>query len=204
MLFRSAKYRKTKDATYGGLQKPEKPHLRDSLVKEQGSLCAYCNCRIEPADSHTKVEHWLCQTGFPYEELNYDNLLAACLGGHGKPKRLQHCDTSKGEDSICKNPSRVSDRIEDIVFFLDDGTIFATDESFDVEINKILNLNLDWMKQNRKAVLDGFILTLPKAGGLKKSDLQRKLSEWYQPQNGKLKENCMIVVHWLRKRLQRP
>ncbi|MEY4531174.1 MAG: hypothetical protein RLZZ156_1895 [Deinococcota bacterium] len=181
----------------------EKQDLRDKLVEEQGYICAYCNCRIVATESQMKIEHYHCQDFFPQLQLTFTNLLAVCRGGEGQSPRLQHCDTRKGNKSICKNPSQSGDRIEDIVFFLDDGTIFSTDSRYDTEINTILNLNLESMKGNRKSVLDAFILSLPKMGELKKADVQRKINEWYQPQNGYVHQHCMIVVHWLRKRLKR-
>src|SRR5438552_2616590 len=77
-----------------------KNDLRQSLTTEQGKLCCYCMQRIEPDESRMKIEHWRSQTGYPSEQLNYGNLLGACLGNEGKPRRLQHCDTFKADAEL--------------------------------------------------------------------------------------------------------
>jgi uncharacterized protein (TIGR02646 family) len=71
-----------------------KDDLRDSLVAEQGAICCYCLQRIRPTQDGMKIEHWHCQRHHGDEQLDYGNLLGACLGGQGQPPDRQHCDTS--------------------------------------------------------------------------------------------------------------
>ena len=70
-----------------------KNELRHALVTEQRGLCCYCMGRIRNGPTIMKIEHWRCQANHPDKQLNYRNLLGACLGGHGQPAHLQHCDT---------------------------------------------------------------------------------------------------------------
>jgi uncharacterized protein (TIGR02646 family) len=69
----------------------EKDDLRESLVNEQRWICCYCMQRIYPNLENMKIEHNKSQSPnkFPEKQLDYGNLLGACLGGTGKPKRDQ-------------------------------------------------------------------------------------------------------------------
>ena len=59
-----------------------------------------CMGRIHNGPATMKIEHWQCQRRHSAEQLNYRNLLGACLGGDGQPRHLQHCDTSKGDHDL--------------------------------------------------------------------------------------------------------
>jgi len=74
----------------------DKATLRQALVTDQRGICCYCMGRIRNGSATMKIEHWRCQSCYPDEQLNYRNLLGACLGGNGQPPHLQHCDTRKG------------------------------------------------------------------------------------------------------------
>ena len=69
----------------------------------------------------------------------------------------------------------------------------------------MLNLNVAFLKSNRKAVLDAFKDTLAKRGMLPRLTLQRWLADWSgQSHANNLEPFCQVVVYWLRKRLARP
>ena len=159
-----AQHRCSQPADYDNY--PDKATLRTSLVSEQRGLCCYCLSQIQPQNNAIKIEHWRSQSQFPAEQLDYANLLGACLGSEGQPRRLQHCDTHKGDDTLSKNPANQSHRIEKLIRFTADGTIEADDPTLDREINDVLNLNLPFLKRNRKAVLEGFKAALDKRGML--------------------------------------
>ena len=103
-----------------------------------------------------KIEHWQCQAHHPERQLDFSNLLGACLGGHGRPQREQHCDTRKGNNGLCFSVCDPDHPIERQIRFLGDGTIKSDDEAFDDAINAVLNLNLPRLVGNRKAVLAAF------------------------------------------------
>ncbi len=85
-----------------------------------------------------KIEHWRCQSRHADLELSYSNLLAACLGGHGQPDHLPHCDTRKGERDLKFNPAGPAHRIEQRIYFELDGTIGSSDADFNTQLHDVL------------------------------------------------------------------
>ncbi len=135
----------------------DKDSLRKALVTDQRGICCYCMGRIHAEFDAMKVEHWHCQDHYPGEQLDYANLLGACLGGQGQPPTLQHCDTKKANLSLKWNPSDSIHHIETRIRYDPDGTVTSDDPEFDAQLNKVLNLNLPFFKQNRKMVLDSVL-----------------------------------------------
>lgn len=99
-------YRHQINASFDDMDADVKIQLRESLLKEQGHLCAYCMRRITDAKD-TKIEHFEART--PENELQYHNLLAVCRGGDGGPVKAMSCDTKKGNRQIFINPLNKSD-----------------------------------------------------------------------------------------------
>jgi uncharacterized protein (TIGR02646 family) len=135
----------------------DKDDLRASLVRDQRGLCCYCMTRVEATAEKMKIEHWRCQARNGDLELTYSNLLAACLGGHGQPETLQHCDTRKGDQDLKFNPANNAHHIEQRIRFEMDGTIKSGDAEFDAQLNAVLNLNLPLLKNRRKGVLTAIL-----------------------------------------------
>ena len=180
-----------------------KQELRDSLLSEQGGICAYCMKRIRASESGMKIEHWRCQVHNPLENLVYGNMLGVCLGGKGQSRANQHCDTFKGGSVLCRNPANPAHNVETVIRYLADGRIKADDALFDRELNEVLNLNHPLLVSNRKAVLDGFKESLERTGNLRDATIRRKIDQWSQAAGGNLEPYCMVVVYWLRKKLVR-
>lgn len=194
-------YRLTPYANYEGY--PQKDELRLALVSEQKGICCYCMQRIRPEVGSMKVEHWHCQAHYPDEQLDYSNLLGACLGNEGQPSKEQHCDTRKGDALLSRNPADLTHRIESFIKYLGDGRIASHDNFFDSELNDKLNLNTPFLVRNRKAVLDSFIQGLIPGRTLSRLRLQRMISTWNGDGGRELQPFCGVVVYWLRKRLAR-
>ena len=135
----------------------DKDSLRAALVRDQRGLCCYCMTRVEATGTRMKIEHWRCQSRHADLELAYSNLLGACLGGHGQPEALQHCDTRKGEQDLKFNPADLDHRIEQRIRFEMDGTIASGDADFNSQLSKVLNLNLTLLKNRRKSVLTAIL-----------------------------------------------
>ena len=148
-------HRKTPDSDYENYKAKE--DLRHALVQEQRGLCCYCMARIRPERASMKIEHWKCQRNYSREQLNYRNLLGACLGGEGHPGHLQHCDTRKGDSDLDWNPADPSHHIETRLWYGPDGSVHAHERNFDDQLNLVLNLNLPLLKSRRKAIYDGFL-----------------------------------------------
>jgi hypothetical protein len=151
-----------------------------------------------------KIEHWRCQENYPDKQLDYHNLLGACMGNEGHRADEQHCDTRKGNLDLSKNPANPAHRIEELRY-LADGTVRSDDPVIEAEIDSVLNLNYKFLKNNRKATLDAFVAQLPKTGTLPRTQLIRWLTEWNgdEPGTAELPPFCAVVVYWLRKRLAR-
>lgn len=183
----------------------DKDTLRAHLVKEQRGLCCYCLSRIRADRESTRIEHWHCQANYKTERLDYSNLLGACMGGEGKAARGQHCDTRKGKRDLSRNPANPLHRVEDVIQFPGDGRIVSNDPVFDAELNGVLNLNLAFLRNNRKEILNSFKDALAKRGQLPTTALEKWLREWNgEEDTGELRPFCQVVVYWLRKRLARP
>ena len=186
---------------------PDKAALRDALVREQRGLCCYCMGRISSDPKEMKIEHWRCQSRYPNEQLNYRNLLAACLGGERQPRCIQHCDTKKEDDDLKWNPADPTHRIETRLRYESDGSIRSDDGKFDAELTQVLNLNLAVLKNNRKGVRDAILEwwkyekkrhqgPVPRARFERKRDRHTSKSVVLQPY-------CQVAVWWLDQRLKR-
>ena len=185
----------------------DKDALRKALVREQRGLCCYCMKEISSDREEMKIEHWQCQSRYPTEQLNYGNLLAACLGGDGQPPHLQHCDTKKGNEDLQWNPANPDHHIETRLRYEVDGSIRSDDPTFDAQLCQVLNLNLAELKNRRKGVLDAVLgwwrsEKVKIKGPVPRSRLERERNR-RTPQTGELKPYCQVAVWWLDQRLKR-
>lgn len=190
------------DAHFDDMPANVKDALRKSLLEEQGYLCAYCMARI---NKNVKIEHYVPRNDT--NELDYDNLLAVCMGNEGRPRKEQHCDTHKGDSELNIDPQN-SVHIQQIGY-KPDGTIHASgNQAFEKDLNDILNLNYryGYIKTNRKAALDKIKADIHKKLG-DKSALQsylKKMLEFYATlHNGEFREYSGIITDYLRKRIKR-
>ena len=196
---RLAAHRSRTHADYDNFQ--DKETLRQALVTEQRGLCCYCMDRIRPERSSMKIEHWKCRAHNQDQQLNYRNLLGACLGGDGKPASLQHCDTSKGDRDIRWNPANPSHHIQTRVRYESDGSIRADGAEFDDQLNSVLNLNLPFLKNNRKDRLDVVLhwwrSQKTRIGGPALRDRLVRKKERELRGDGELRTYCQVTVWWL-------
>jgi uncharacterized protein (TIGR02646 family) len=175
----------------------DKAALRLALVAEQQGLCCYCQSRIRASAEAMKIEHWQCKAHHPARQLDFANFLGACLGGHSRPEREQHCDTRKGNNALCFSVCDPAHPIDRQIRFLGDGTIKSDDGAIDEAINVVLNLNLPRLVSNRKAVLEAFQQRLQNR---RRFDPSRELPKWDGSQPGELPEFAQVVVYWLRRK----
>lgn len=97
-----------------------------------------------------KVEHYKCQDHFQDLQLDYKNLLGACTGNEGYPKKLQTCDTQKkANETLTINPLSTDPSCETLFKFNSEGEMSSIydDEAVEKQINTVLNLNMQSLKK---------------------------------------------------------
>lgn len=190
--------------------------LRESLLDEQGYICAYCMKRIP--HSHTvkgvtndrmKVEHYVPQTN-PRSiaqklDITYTNMLACCMGNHGQREAFETCDTRKGESEITITPLNAA-HIRTLVYGAD-GSIFSTNPTFENEINQILNLNEDNLKRQREEIYKLIVNRVKKEFNKpnltkqqKNAYLDNQINWWNSRIDGKFQPFCMVAIKYLENR----
>ena len=190
--------RLTPNATYEAT-----PDLRDSLLKEQGYICAYCMRRLPVSDAPyenatSKIEHLLSQKKHDELQLEYSNMVVCC------PGRLfgnLHCDASKGEEDIQCSP--LSQEAMSTIQYYNDGTIKSTNAAYNTEINDVLQLNIDILKSNRKALWEAVRKEIQRHDDRTLAFMRRVLDVYKSfDADGKRIPYCGIVIYKLTKRLR--
>lgn len=170
---------------FDDLDAQTKTDIRNSLLTEQGYICAYCMKRIgrdrneDGLSNDVKIEHVIPRSETSkspqteMQELNYHNLVAVCKGS---TNGTLHCDSSKGNSLINLDPC--NEAVEaSIKYALKDGTISSSNELWNDDINNInkLNLNHPTLKTNRSAAVKGLQQALDKTKKWNRSGLERYL-----------------------------
>lgn len=178
-------YVKVENATYGDMDGEIKDGLRKALFDEQLGVCAYCQKKLNIAK--TKIEHHCEQSicngknNTQDRRLDYTNLLLVCPGKGGEDNDL-HCDTSKAEDDKRKFlPMQINPIMRNHILtisYTTNGRIRSTNQLYNSELNEILNLNIDYLKDMRKEKWR-FIYgrSMNKNGSLNKSRMKKILDD---------------------------
>jgi len=150
-----------------------KADIRSKLLNEQGYTCAYCMQRISIGEM--KVEHWAPQDRHPNLQLTYQNLLGCCKGNEGHRINAQTCDTRKANSTLRYSPANANDRINGRIKYSGDGTIKSSEADFDLDLNRVLNLNYTRLKSNRNAAINTIQKLLNNKQGVRNKDSIKKL-----------------------------
>lgn len=62
--------------TYDDLRGVQKQAVHESLIREQGGICCYCENSVDVANSH--IEHLRPQSKNFVDPLDYNNMLCSC------------------------------------------------------------------------------------------------------------------------------
>jgi uncharacterized protein (TIGR02646 family) len=147
-----------------------KAAVREALVRDQRSVCAYCQRRIADGPD-MKIEHWVARSE-PQQgqalELDWRNLLGVCSGA---TMLERHCDTSRGDRPLesqdlllCPVEGRGPDPRR-YLRYLRTGKVYAFPANERVELDiEILNLNAPFLVRGRKAILDELERALTRVG----------------------------------------
>ncbi|QSV71284.1 MAG: hypothetical protein HEQ20_11580 [Aphanizomenon flos-aquae KM1D3_PB] len=123
-------------------------------------------------------------------------------------KDNQHCNPRKGDAEITINPCDSTKNCENYIKYSSTGKIFSDDETINHELNEILNLNLQTLKDNRQTKLFTLINALNKKFPNKtwsKEAIKKKLEELSSKDaEGKYTEYVQYIVWYLSKRLNNP
>jgi uncharacterized protein (TIGR02646 family) len=152
-----------------------------------------------------KIEHWQPQTKYTSGQLDYRNLLGACMGNQGARPQNQHCDTKKGDSEITINPIEGDKNCENLIKYRPDGKIYSDDVSVNHDLNETLNLNLEFLKKNRKVALDAVLAQLRKKfpnTNWTTTIRQKIINELSDKDgNGYYSEYCQIAIWYLKYKL---
>jgi uncharacterized protein (TIGR02646 family) len=199
------KYRREITANYEDFR--DKDELLARLVDEQRGLCCYCLSQIFGNTSSSKIEHWYPQNPpspavkESGRDLDYTNLLAVCKGGEGKSKA--HCDRSKKNSILNRNPANPSHDVETPLHYLANGTVNSKSDPLSQDLEK-LNLNCQYLVTQRKYAISTMNTALNKRiGRRKRAAVQSLLDDYDGTFGGTLKPYCQVAIYFLRKKLKR-
>jgi uncharacterized protein (TIGR02646 family) len=205
-------YRFTKNATYEGMPSDIKDKVKESLMREQGYLCAYCMCRIEMGTGKHRatIEHCLPQTlTTESERLNYRNMVAVCWGNrdaHSNEEKT--CDAKRGSLPVEQQEMKKvelfrGDSLREIQY-ASDGRIFSENKDLDEDLNLRLNLNCEarQLKDCRKSALDTLRRKVAKDYPNKTAPKEyfQNLLRCYMESSTEKTPYCGVLIAWLQKR----
>ena len=184
----------------------EKAELRQALLEEQGYICCYCMGRISSDEKSRKmkIEHWASQSKYPSKQLDYGNLLGACLGNEGARPKKQHCDTRKGDHDIQINPADKTKSCEQLIRYRSSGELYSDNPDVDQDINETLNLNIAALTRARSDALLTVVEKLNQAFPRKtwpSAAIRRELDQIESLHCGRYLPFCQYVATYLRRRL---
>lgn len=200
-------YRKTPYASYDAMPKTVHKATLDSLMQEQGYLCAYCMRRI-PQKRKTPsatIEHWAPQSKTCTDKaLDYRNMLAVCNGNRGcGSKEYMTCDAKRSDTLLTVHP--LNPLTLSSIQYKSDGTIFSLDPIINTDLNETLNLNCSQvgLTESRRKALQAMQTVLNKrrpAGDITLICL--RLLHKYQSQARKT-PYLGILMWWLQKHINK-
>ncbi len=191
--------------------------VRDALLREQGFICAYCMQRIS-ADLNTfhkpktEIEHFKSQHRYPDLQLRYRNMLGVCNGNAGKGKHKLICDKSKSRfddtHDLTIDPQN-QDRINQIKY-MQSGKIFSDIDTVNDDLNKVLNLNEQDLKERRanlyerlKAKIKSFWAITRGNKTKVKALILEEHRRWNSRTDSKFMPLCGMVLYVLEKELEK-
>lgn len=204
-------YKKKKYAHYEGMTGEVRAAVKESLLAEQGYLCAYCIRRIT-ADTMT-IEHYNCQSQITEQEaLDYRIMLAVCLGNRGtKQQKVKWkdmtCDAHRMDLPLTVNPQKAGDI--KWIKYNGFGEIGSAHVKICKDLTETLNLNCPAMNLpgNRKRALDAlkaYLIKQKHNGMWKKEFLERVRKKFAEPDEiGQKQEYAGILLYYLDKQLNK-
>lgn len=197
--------------SYSEMRSDTKNSIKESLIHEQGHLCAYCMQRIDLESS--TIEHYIPQNPLNAENdrnlsIDYYNMLAVCGGNTNMAVRSSEltCDKHRGNIPLTVDPREQSSIAK--ICYKGDGTIYSSDEEINRDLDQTLNLNCEatLFKQNRKSVLTAVQQEIFKKSApnkITKRQLENILDKFIIKSKGQYQPFSGIAIWYLRKKLAR-
>lgn len=139
---------------WNGVPAAIRESVHESLMREQGFICCYCESRISMDDSH--IEHFRPKTKFPDRQLDYENLLCSCQQdpSRGEPRHCGHRKGSWFDEKLLLSP--LEEDCEDRFTFTANGDVFPRSNEDGRAKTTIERLGLDIPKLRalRAAAID--------------------------------------------------
>ncbi len=174
-----------------------KRQLMEHLIKEQGTICCYCNRELRKNDFH--IEHFKPKDEDKYPELalDYNNLLISCQRQIQR-REPRHCGMKKDnwfEEDVIVSP--LENGCETRFEYLVDGRVRATnnDPGACETINR-LGLDIDKLRELRKAALEA---ALEAINGLGTNELRNLINVYRQrsPVTNRFQPFCVAIIQVL-------
>jgi len=178
--------------TYESLRDPEKKEVKDSLMKEQGKICCYCERRLTDEDSH--IEHFKPQSEEDVDPLDYINILCSCQNQlkKGVPKRCGHSKDNWFDEDLLISP--LYPDCEGRFAYTGDGKIHTANE-FDtaatITIEK-LKLDIELLNDSRKKAIEPFL-----DGNLSEQEFSRFVSGYLRKNADGMFEEFWTTIDYI-------
>ena len=182
-----------------------------SLIQEQGGICAYCMCRIpQKIKKHSlpaTIEHIDPRSDTDAAKtLDYNNMLAVCSGNRNPNKKKEYelgedrltCDAHRNDATLTVNPLIASTLLT--IAYKSDGTIYSKNKKVNTDLNDTLNLNCKTLQlpESRKEAL----IALTKKISSEKKDIklfvQRTLKHYLE--DSPKPPYVGILIYWLKRK----
>lgn len=143
--------------TYEDLSGTIKEEVKNSLIKEQGYICCYCERRLTDDGSH--IEHFNPQSNNAVNPLDYANMLCSCQNQleQGEPRHCGHLKGDWFDNQLLVSP--LDPDCEGHFTYTADGKIQPAEKSDDsarMTIEK-LGLNVNKLNALRKKAIEPFL-----------------------------------------------
>lgn len=197
-------YKKNKEADYDSFRGEPKIAVKQSLLKEQGFLCAYCMKKIN--EDTIRIEHWLPQADPDIGKklaLDYYNMFGVCEGIIRNDEN--HCEKIRGTKKLEVKPTDI--KTMEKIKYTPNGLIYSSDENINGDLAETLKLNIQTLKENRKKKREAIIEILDikfKGKVWSEALIKKELSNLKEKSNqGELTEYCGVAIYFLEKKLKK-
>jgi uncharacterized protein (TIGR02646 family) len=130
-----------------------KQKVKEYLLREQGSICCYCEEQISVSEHSSHIEHLLPKGNPKYASIksDYKNLFCSCSRGDS-------CGHAKNNSEIGTTPSMKD--CEEYFEYKDDGRIKGKSKDADSTIS-ILKLDCERLNSARNEVISVLLYAVP-------------------------------------------